>query len=1262
VPREVITEEICLEAVRQDGAALQYVPRQLITQEMYKGAVKTFGAALQYIQKELKTEEVCLEAVKQNGYALQYVPRELITEEVCLEAVKQNGKAIQYVPREVITEEMCLEAVRQNANALQYVPREVITEEMCLEAVRQDINTLKYVPGELITEEMCLEGIKQNGESLLYVPESLKTEKIYLEAVKYGYALRYVPQEIITEEICIEAIRQNIDAYKCVPERLWTKAIYLEVVKQNGYLLRYVPEELVTEEMCLTSWGITSNNEESIDLLRMYHPRVLLNSGKEDEIIRTVEELIGDDQIEKEKLENIARFIEKDKRYAIELIKAFWEENTSTLFNGNYDLKNLGIILELSELPIELSTLVSNIEVFERESGEIPFFEVVDVWKNSPSEYKESEYKKLLSAGVIRDSGDYEEEYHKQWILKMYQVFGYENALRMLEEIPEISEEMLQTLIQENEEAYKEVFEKKYILTGEIGLSVEIINRINTLAGKKAFEIFKEINKVIESGEEVSITDILIKSGIEEKEAVRLEQEIKVELNRKKLNSIDEELRSKVSETVRHQAARIHDLIYKVLKETIEEGKEITKEDLLAKILEELQSKNETGEYVYSSVIRAEEENIKRAVERFLSDKNIENILNNSLIKILKRSKDKIGQGWIKKLIGIPLEMSEEEYKVACEKLGVTELEHEEEIKLKGKDEETKRRARELLKDIGCPELITFEKMEVMFGGLRPPYSKAFGEYFLKHKEEIMNNLEYIENFYRMHNSFERIINNPNIRLAYEQRRLEVRTVLDMSLNNKFIYGKGEAELAQKAKEGQLEGENWEDAREIFKITKEREESTIPPVRGEGKKFRGRMLRVDDPLHLFAGNITKCCQRFGDVGVGAMLHSATERNGGVFVIEEIEDGKVKKIVAQSWVWRNDDVLCFDNIEVDGDSLTYEEQEEVLEIYRAAGEQAIKTDMKELREMLRSGEITREQYEYYTLKEVRIGLGYNQGMRIMEEKITDGELEKSYDTVRPKEADKVYHTSTGEDSPWIDSETTVVIARNQEMRRVAKPEGEKGKEVPIGYRKIREIRELQGEEIDEDAVDIIREIEGEVYREEQIVMRDCATVEDIAEIYECEVEDLRVSVSRDKDWYAMYYSTEDSVYIADIALVNGANAQKKTERSSEVMISSIELAKKMYEILLEAAEAGKTVTCDATKDTSGLNIDNMVRNGLVRVVEDEEHSWDSGSNIQMRSVTMIPDVEKLKEELEKMEKLLEKAEDRRRVKRRPQNSGIGEGDR
>jgi hypothetical protein len=95
-------------------------------------------------------------------------------------------------------------------------------------------------------------------------------------------------------------------------------------------------------------------------------------------------------------------------------------------------------------------------------------------------------------------------------------------------------------------------------------------------------------------------------------------------------------------------------------------------------------------------------------------------------------------------------------------------------------------------------------------------------------------------------------------------------------------------------------------------------------------------------------------------------------------------------------------MCFDNIEVKGDNLSIEEQEEILKIYNEAGEQAIRIDKQTLKNMLKQKEITNEQYEQYVLKEIRSGLGCGEGVPLLNEKSTNGEIEKSYDIVKPKE--------------------------------------------------------------------------------------------------------------------------------------------------------------------------------------------------------------------------------------------------------------------
>jgi len=91
---------------------------------------------------------------------------------------------------------------------------------------------------------------------------------------------------------------------------------------------------------------------------------------------------------------------------------------------------------------------------------------------------------------------------------------------------------------------------------------------------------------------------------------------------------------------------------------------------------------------------------------------------------------------------------------------------------------------------------------------------------------------------------------------------------------------------------------------------------TIPGVTVVQGNYIMRRLHRDDPKQLTMGDYTNCCQHVGGAGKTCAWHSATNPDGCTYVVEK--DGK---IVAQSWTWRKDDTVVFDNIEVLGDEIT-----------------------------------------------------------------------------------------------------------------------------------------------------------------------------------------------------------------------------------------------------------------------------------------------------------------------------------------------------
>lgn len=89
-----------------------------------------------------------------------------------------------------------------------------------------------------------------------------------------------------------------------------------------------------------------------------------------------------------------------------------------------------------------------------------------------------------------------------------------------------------------------------------------------------------------------------------------------------------------------------------------------------------------------------------------------------------------------------------------------------------------------------------------------------------------------------------------------------------------------------------------------------RTSSTIPRVVGTKDEYSYEILRLDDMEALSIGNKTDCCFTVLGNGYSCLKHSLTSNNGRILVVK-----KDNEILAHSWVWRNGDLLCLDNIEI-----------------------------------------------------------------------------------------------------------------------------------------------------------------------------------------------------------------------------------------------------------------------------------------------------------------------------------------------------------
>ena len=278
-------------------------------------------------------------------------------------------------------------------------------------------------------------------------------------------------------------------------------------------------------------------------------------------------------------------------------------------------------------------------------------------------------------------------------------------------------------------------------------------------------------------------------------------------------------------------------------------------------------------------------------------------------------------------------------------------------------------------------DLVSPSKAHQLFGGFDLKYDPEFREFFLKNLKEIVSNSNYSSYLPSIQKQFD------DIRRVNSNRALTLDLAIGYVQTNRFTnIETGNEKVAEVSSIAGYTQRDFEILQKIYNYGKQRVYSSIPRVKNTSEKQSGKytyeMLRLDDPLALAIGTLSDCCQRLNDCAEMCMEHSMVDKNGRVFVIRD-EEGK---IVAQSWVWRNKDVLCFDNIEIPhraldrADSMEgttrYDFAQDVYDIYKEAAKDLIKEDELVYKSLLEEGKITQEQYDGLRLGKVTVGLGFN----------------------------------------------------------------------------------------------------------------------------------------------------------------------------------------------------------------------------------------------------------------------------------------------
>lgn len=336
---------------------------------------------------------------------------------------------------------------------------------------------------------------------------------------------------------------------------------------------------------------------------------------------------------------------------------------------------------------------------------------------------------------------------------------------------------------------------------------------------------------------------------------------------------------------------------------------------------------------------------------------------------------------------------------------------------------------REVLEKFREVPMMTPEKAHQLFGGFELKYDADFREFLLANMDKIISNPDYVSLVSNVQKQF------TDIKAVNSNRALTWELAVSYVQSNKYTsVNVGNERVAEISAIAGYSQTDFETLQQIYNYGKQRTFSSIPRIEKTSGKYSYEMLRLDDPLAMAIGTLTDCCQELGNCAEVCMEHSMVDKNGRVFVIKD----ELGNIVAQSWVWRNKDVLCFDNIEIPDKAFARASKDspelgrkgftdEIFAIYKKAAQDLIEQDEQVYKELLESGKITQEQYDGLRLGKVTVGLGYNDIAESLKQNTT---VDKGHIT-RPEQFVEPVKLSRG---LYTNDSTTQYILEEREDRK------------------------------------------------------------------------------------------------------------------------------------------------------------------------------------------------------------------------------------
>ena len=174
IPKDFLDEKMWQAGVISNFTNFEDIPIEFITKEMCMDAIKENGTNLFNIGKrvpDIVDRKMCIEAVKNDWYAINYVPDKFKDYNMWLTTVGNHPQSIQYLPPDskFRDKRMYMAIVTQKGKNLYLVPKKYREEDICLEAVKTYYGNITDVPDDVMNKEILQTAI-DNGAGEWEIP------------------------------------------------------------------------------------------------------------------------------------------------------------------------------------------------------------------------------------------------------------------------------------------------------------------------------------------------------------------------------------------------------------------------------------------------------------------------------------------------------------------------------------------------------------------------------------------------------------------------------------------------------------------------------------------------------------------------------------------------------------------------------------------------------------------------------------------------------------------------------------------------------------------------------------------------------------------------------------------------------------------------------------------------------------------------------------------------------------------------------------